>query len=304
MLRFYYLNMTSTAWEISKKKVFITGSNTGIGFQTALKLAQKGSTVFIHGRDEEKGVHSLKKIVNLTENKNIEFIKADFSSFSEVMSIVDYFKEHSVRLDVLINNAGGYFPKKMLTKNNLEMTMQVNHLSPFLLTRALLSEKILSKDIFSRIINVASSAHRRAKLDVSDLMMDKKRYEGLLQYSNSKLANILFTYELAERLKNSKITVNALHPGFVRSEFLRNNKFLKYLIWLVYPFTISSEKGSETSVYLASEPELVGVSGKYFVKKRPVKSSKISYDKNLRKELWLKSEEIIKEKIGGFEFKD
>lgn len=265
---------------ISDKTILITGSTDGIGKQTAMKLAQMGATVLLHGRDRRRGMAVLEEIHTTTGNTRIDLFVADLSSTSEVRTLAEKVKTQYDSLHVLINNAGVYMNERVLTPDGLEMTFAVNHLAPFLLTHFLLD--LLRKSAPSRIINVSSVAHQRGTLDMKNLQGERK-FTPYGAYSLSKLANILFTVELADRLAGSGITVNCLHPGVISTKLLRQG------------FNINGdplEEGAETPVYLATSSALDGVTGKYFMRKQEVKLSTHAFDKRDRSELWRVSEKL------------
>jgi len=211
-------------------------------------------------------------------------LRADLSSQQEVRQLARQFHERYSRLDVLVNNAGGLWMKRQTTVDGLEMTWAVNHLAYFLLTQLLLD--VLKASAPARIINVSSRAHQRANLLFDDLL-GERRYGGWNAYCRSKLANLLFTYELARRLQGTGVTVNALHPGFVATGFAGNNGWLGRLFQSLARWTaISPEEGAQTILYLATAPEVANVSGKYFVQKRAVSSSAASSDEAAARRLW------------------
>ena len=278
------------------KIVMITGANSGIGKQTAKVLAEKGATIIMICRNKERGENALKDLKEKTNSDKIELILADLADPIAIQNAVTQFKEKYDKLDVLINNAGLVLSKKKITSLGYEKTFAVNHLGHFLLTNLLLD--ILIKSAPSRIINVSSGVHTTANLDFEDINLSSK-YRGFRAYANSKLANLLFTYELARRLKGTGIIVNALHPGFVRSNFGRRGRklYTRILFDIARIFAISVKKGAKTSIYLASSPEVKNIMGKYFVKSKPTNSSKMSYDKEAQKKLWQLSENAFKNRI-------
>jgi retinol dehydrogenase 12 len=273
------------------KTVLITGATSGIGLVTARELARRGAHVTIVSRSADKCAHVVDEIKEAVDNPNVEFIAADLSVRDEVHRTAYDFKKRHPRLDVLINNVGSIFMSRQVSKDGLEMTFALNHISYFLLTHLLLD--VLKASAPARVINVSSNAHRRAKIWFDDIQLDKN-YSGFAAYSQSKLCNILFTYELARRLEGSGVTVNALHPGFVASEFAKNNGFLIRLIMrLIAPIAKSINDGASTSIYLASSREVEGVSGKYFIDSRESASNPASYDKQAAEKLWNLSLEMI-----------
>lgn len=275
------------------KVVFITGATNGIGKVTALELAKKGATVVIVGRDAEKTETTVQEIRSASHNDKVEYLLADLSSISEVRRLAEEFKQKYPRLDVLINNAGMYFATREETVDGYERTFALNHLAYFLLTNLLL--EVLKSSAPSRIINVSSAAHRTAVLDFNDLQSKNYGMAGFRAYGLSKLANIMFTYKLARMLKGSGVTVNALHPGGVNTGFGKNNGGLMKLAMNIFgSFSLTPEQGAETSIYLASSPQVEGVSGEYFYQCKPIRSTEISYDEAAQDKLW----EISKQMTG------
>ncbi len=277
------------------KVVMITGANSGIGKETARVLAEMGASIVMLCRNRERGQAALQELRESTHSNNIELIIGDLADPDSIREAVSEFKARYKKLHVLINNAGLTQSNRKLTPSGYEMQFAVNHLGHFLLTTLLLDT--LKESAPSRIINVSSSAHRLANFNFDDINQIDK-YRGFRAYGNSKLANLWFTYELARRLEGTGVTVNALHPGFVRSNFGkgRRNIFIKGLFKFArLLFSISVEDGAKTSIYLAGSPEVEGVNGKYFVKAKPVKSSDESYDQESQKRLWELSEKIFKE---------
>ena len=262
------------------KVCLVTGATSGIGAVTAEALARNGATVAIVGRSPKKSADIVDRIKSQTGNTKVDYLLSDLSSFNEIRRLAKEFKTRFARLDILINNAGGLFMKRQTTVDGIEMTFALNHLAYFLLTNLLLD--MLKANAPARIVNVSSMAHQGARLDFGNLLVP-----GWDGYKRSKLANLLFTYELARRLEGTGITANALHPGLVASNFGMNNPGLFRLLKpLMNLFSITNEQGAQTSIYLASSSEIDGVSGKYFVKCRPVPSSEASYDKASATRLW------------------
>jgi NAD(P)-dependent dehydrogenase (short-subunit alcohol dehydrogenase family) len=275
------------------KICLITGANSGIGKATALGLASMGATVVMVVRDQSKGEAAQKEIKEQSGNANVDLLVADLSSQQAIRQLAEDFKQRYNRLDVLINNAGAILLSRKETVDGLEWTFAVNHLAPFLLTNLLLD--ILKNSAPSRIVIVGSGAHEIGYIDMNDLQ-SKKRYRAMRVYGQSKLAVLLFTYELAKRLQGTGVTVNCLHPGFVATNIGQGdvNEFLRKLgNFFVSRLGISPEKGAETSLYLATSPDIEDVSGKYFVKCVPKRSAEISYDQVLQKQLWEESERLV-----------
>ncbi len=277
---------------MKNKVCLITGGTAGIGKATAIELARKGAHVFITARNQEKGKTACDEIKKITGNKQVEYLTADFASLESVKALADACKSKLKRLDVLINNAGVFHTERTLSHDGYEMQFAVNHLAHFLLTNLLLD--IIRQSAPARIINVSSRVHRRGNIYFDDLQLAKGGYDGFKAYGQSKLANILFTYELAERLKGTGITVNCLHPGGVATNFAFNHSSGLYRwVWtLVSLFLTTVQEGAKTSVYLAASPEVESLTGKYFAKSKPANSSAISHDKEVAKKLWKVSEEL------------
>jgi len=245
------------------KICLVTGATAGIGKVTATALAVMGAEVVILGRNLRKIQETLYHIRDETGNGITQFIQADFSDFQQVHEAAAAFIERFSRLDVLINNAGAYFNLRRLTTNSLERTFQVNHLAPFLLTNLLLETILASAP--ARIINVSSGSHWQGDMDFDDLGF-QRGYFGMKAYARSKLANVMFTYELAQRLQGMDVTVNAVHPGHVATDIWSTNFSIigPALKWLMGLIALTPEQGAETPIYLASSPEVDGVTGKYF----------------------------------------
>jgi NAD(P)-dependent dehydrogenase (short-subunit alcohol dehydrogenase family) len=271
------------------KIALITGATNGIGKAAALALARLGATVIIVGRNPTRTEAVMREIAVKAHSKHVESFIADLSRPSEVRRLAEDFKRSYSRLDVLINNAGAIFSKLQETPDGLEMTFALNHLSYFLLTSLMIDEmKAAAKEEGkpSRVINVSSGAHFAGLLDFDNLQ-NKRLYNGWRAYATSKLANVLFTYELARRVNAAEITTNAVHPGTVATGFAREGFGLTNLFFaLARPFLLTPEQGADTPVYLASAPELENVTGKYFESRRAVKSSFVSYDETSARRLW------------------
>lgn len=275
------------------KTVLVTGANQGIGKATALALAGQGANVVILCRNADKGRAALADIQAASKGGKAELLVADFASLGDVRRAAAELRARHARLDVLVNNAGLFVPERHLTSDGIEETFGVNHLAPFVLTNELLD--LLKASGPARIVNVSSEAHRHAKMHWDDLQFAGGGYKGFRAYGQSKLANILFTYELARRLEGTGVTVNALHPGVVASGFGQTYPgAMSFLVKVAKPFLLNNEQGARTSVYLASSPEVEGVTGKYFSKCRPVRSNAVSYDEASQKKLWSLSVEMIK----------
>ena len=276
--------------------VLVTGGSAGMGKATATMLAREGAKVIILCRNKERGEIALENIKKESGNDNVEMMLCDLGSIKSIYAFAEEFKEKHKKLNVLVNNAGVIVPGRHETKDGFELQFGVNHLGHFLLTNLLLDSLEAGKP--SRIVVVASGAHKVGKIYMDDVNLTRN-YNVVRSYSQSKLANILFTYELSEKLKESGITVNCLHPGAVATQMGINRKtgFGKFITGLLKPFFQSPEQGASTAVYLAVSKEVEGVSGKYFYKSIPIKSSELSYDKELARKLW-----ELSEKMTGFSF--
>lgn len=272
------------------KVCLITGATSGIGEVTARELARMGCSVVITARDQRKAEIAVDKLRAESSSLKIDGLVADLSSQDQVRNLAAEFMRQHNRLDVLINNAGAIYLRRYLSQDGIEMTFAVNHLAPFLLTNLLLEMVIESAP--GRIINVASNSHKDREIDFDDLE-SQASYGFMSAYGKSKLANVMFTYELDRRLAGSGVMVNALHPGFVGTNMGANNGWLvKLFLPLTSLWALSPDEGAETSVFLASSPEVEGVSGKYFYQKKAVPSSPSSLDKEKARQLWEVSTEM------------
>lgn len=269
---------------MKNKTVIITGGSSGIGKVTARELARQGALVVIISRDIKRGNAALAEIKHATGNEQVYFIPCDLSRMANVKLLALEIQNRYDKIDVLINNAGILPGRFTLTPEGYELCWATNYLSGFLLTN-LLWQQLLNAET-ARIINVSSEAHRLGQIDINQLHT-AKNYSSFTAYCDSKLANILFTYELAHRLELTNITANCLHPGVIASNFGTTSfGLLKWLFWLGRPFMQSTAKGAETLIYLATSPEVAGVTGKYFKKKKEGKSGKETYNTALAKRLW------------------
>jgi NAD(P)-dependent dehydrogenase (short-subunit alcohol dehydrogenase family) len=272
------------------KVMMVSGATSGIGKETARVLANEGATVVILGRNPKKAVAIVEELQRETGNPKVEYLLADLSSQAEIRRLAEEFKQRYDRLDVLVNNAGEFNLRRRLSTDGIEMTFAVNHLAYFLLTNLLLD--VIKASAPARIINVSSGSHRSTTINFNDLNGEQVFRSGQA-YGQSKLANVLFTYELARRLEGTGVTVNALHPGFVATNMGANNGwYVRVFRPLMNLFSLSVEEGARTSIYLALSPEVEGVTGKYFIECEPVSSSPASYDQAAAKQLWQVSEEL------------
>ncbi len=275
---------------MSGKRVLVTGGTAGIGKQTALELARLGAEVIIVGRNAEKTAAVVEALRRETGAATVDSLLADLSSMASIRAFATAFLAKYDRLDVLINNAGALFVKREVTVDGWERTFATNHLAYFLVAQLLMPA--LERATGARIVNVASAAHSAAPLDFDDLMAERTRYSSFRQYGRSKLANIFFTQELARRLSDKNITVNCLHPGFVASEFLAKGGIWSLIKPIGYLFAVDVVAGARTSVYLASAPEVAGVTGKYFDKCKEKQPSKIAQDDAAARRLWQVSAQL------------
>ena len=262
----------------------VTGANAGIGLETARGLAERGATVVMVSRSQERGNKALADIKQSTGNENVHLLLADLGSQKQIRALADTFKSQFDRLDVLVNNAGIFSSKHQTTEDGYEATFAVNHLAYFLLTHLLLDT--LKATPFSRIINVSSNAHLRATINF-DALETVSSYNDFAAYGQSKLANVLFTYELARRLKDTDVTCNALHPGVVATNIASHGFSLFTVVFRMFsPFFKRPEDGAATSLHLATSPDLKGVTGRYFDNKKEKRSSPVSYDQKVAEKLW------------------
>lgn len=266
------------------KIILITGGTSGIGKETVKGLASTGATVIFTARDREKGEEVKREIIKETNNNNVEYLVCDLASFSSIRACAREFAERWDRLDILINNAGVLPQERQESKDSIELNLAVNFLAPFLLTNLLLP--LLKKSAPARIINVSSSMHKEGGVQFDDLE-GKKSFDKYKAYAQSKLALLLFTKKLARDLEGSGVTVNALHPGVVGTGMtMRNVRGMNPLAAFIFKRTIiTPAQGAETSVYLATSPEVANTSGEYFDKKKIVKSSPQSYDMDVAEKL-------------------
>ena len=273
------------------KICLITGATSGIGQAAAVQLAELGATLVLVGRNPEKIAATVKQIQERTDNQEIHSFIANLSSLQSIRQLADDFKARHQRLDVLVNNAGALMLSRQESVDGIEMTFALNHLSYFMLTNLLLD--VLKSSIPARIVNVSSDAHQANHLDFDDLQIQKS-YRGYKAYGRSKLANLLFTYELARRLEDTGVTVNGLHPGLVASGFLATNNGLRGRLFNFFVRRVgrSVERGAQTITYLATSSDVEGVTGGYFMDEGIVDSSPASYDTDASLRLWQVSEEL------------
>jgi retinol dehydrogenase-12 len=273
------------------KVCLVTGATSGIGVFTAAGLAAQGAQVVLVGRNRQRAEDAVDFIQRRTGTQALSYLLADFCDLAQVRSLALDFKAQHPRLDVLVNNAGAFFFSRRESSYGVEMTLLVNHVAPFLLTNLLLD--LLRASAPARIVNVSSDGHRVGNMDLADLELSRG-YQGMKAYARSKLATLLFTYELARRLEGSGVTVNAVHPGHVATDMWRTNFPVigPVLKWAMRWFALTPEDGADNSVYLASSPKVERVTGKYFIKREAVSSSPLSYDVALARDLWQASERL------------
>jgi NAD(P)-dependent dehydrogenase (short-subunit alcohol dehydrogenase family) len=276
------------------KVVLITGGTSGIGKASATALAAMGAEVVVSGRNKVQGDKALAEIRRDSGSEKVFLMLADLAVQTEVRTLAEAFKEQRDRLDVLVNNAGLIRSKRVETPDGMELTLAVNHLAPFLLTNLLLD--LLKGSAPSRIITVSSEARRNAKIDFDDLQ-SRRRYRAFPVYGMTKLANILFTYELAERLRGTGVVANCVHPGGVNTNFGNNNRSLGLLLFRAFkPLMRTPQRGADTIVYLASSPEAGRMSGKYLTDRKEVSPAQ-PRGEALQKRLWEISEELTNLKV-------
>jgi NAD(P)-dependent dehydrogenase (short-subunit alcohol dehydrogenase family) len=273
------------------KIVLVTGGTSGIGRATAAGLAAMGARLAITGRDRERAEQAAREI-RTADGAHVDVFIADLSSQTEVRRLAGEVLQTYPRIDVLVNNVGGYWKRRHVTPEGLEHTFALNHLTPFLLTNLLLDR--LKQSGPARVVTVSSGAHAAGRIDFDDLQGERS-YSGQRAYSQSKLANVLFTYELADRLHASAVTANVLHPGVVRTSFGAEDpgRLQRLFIPLMRPFMKAPTQGAATSIHVASSPDLEQVTGLYLVNSTPRKSSKRSYDEAAAARLWQVSADLV-----------
>ncbi len=275
------------------RTVMITGGNSGIGFETAVALATAGATTVIGARDSGRGHAAVDAIRERSGSDDVSLVVFDLATLSSVAAGAATILERCPCLDVLINNAGVVQAKRRLTDDGFEATFAINHLGHFFLTQLLIER--IKASAPARIINVSSVAHRSARLDFDDLQ-SARAYSGMGAYARSKLANVLFTTELARRLAGTGVTVNSLHPGVVRTGWGRDGDlrgFFALGVAISHPFMLTPRRGARTSVYLASSPDVAGVTGQYFVRGRAQRLTPNAADPLAAHLLWEHSEQLI-----------
>src|ERR671914_1325213 len=271
------------------KVVLITGATSGIGKAAATALAAAGAEVVVAGRNKERGEAAVGEIRRGSGSEKVSLMLEDLAVQAEVRRLANDFRERHDRLDVLVNNAGLIQSRRTETPDGIELTLAVNHLAPFLLTNLLL--EVLKRSAPSRIITVSSEARRHAEIDFDDLQSERG-YRAFPVYGMTKLANILFTYELAQRLKGTGVMANCVHPGGGNTNFGGNNMSIGILLFRAFkPFMRTPEQGADTIIYLAAAPEAGAMSGKYLADRKEVSSAQ-PRDEALQKRLWEVSAEL------------
>ncbi len=274
------------------KVCIVTGGSAGIGLFTALEIARLGATVLIIGRNPAKCEAVVHRIIQETGNPSVSYLLADLSSQAQIRAAAEQFQRQFDHLDVLLNNAGGFFLRRQLTEDHLEMTFAVNHLAYFLLTNLLM--EALQRSGNARVINVSSGSHQGQHLNLEDLQFSR-HYNPLQAYGRSKLANILFTYELSRRMDGSPITTNALTPGLVHTEiWSKVNPVLTLILDpIIRRIGQTPVVGAQTSIYLATSPEVQGITSKYFADCSEIASSTATYDQETARCLWEQSASLV-----------
>ncbi len=276
------------------KITLVTGANSGLGKATALGLAKLGATVVMVCRSPERGEAARKEIIAATGNPSIDLLLADLSSQQSIHQLAQDFQAKYQHLDVLINSIGGVSYTRLVSVDGIEYSLALNHLASFLLTNLLLD--VLKTSAPSRIVNVTTRLRANTAINFDDLQFEKRRYSGFQSYSETKLANILFTYALARKLQGTGVTVNCVHPGVFKSNFgsERMPVLFRILGKLYRPFMTAPAQAAERVLYLATSPEVEGMSGKYFAGKKELTSPKQSYDKAAIQRLWDVSAQLVK----------
>jgi len=275
---------------LNGRVALVTGANSGIGYEVARQLAVRGATVVMACRDQGRGEAALARIVDEAGQADVALLRVDMSSQADLRRAAAEFRARYDRLHILVNNAGAIQRRRELTADGLERTFATNHLGYFLLTNELLD--LIRASAPARVINVASSSHARGPLNFLDLDSSND-WAGMRAYGRSKLANVMFSYELARRLDGSGVTVNAVHPGLVATSFGRGVRWMRWGIAAARWFMVSPRDSGADVVHLATAPELDGVSGQYFVRRQPRVSSAYSRDVEAQRRLWTASEVLV-----------
>jgi len=283
-----------TVFDMHGKTALITGGNSGIGKQAAIALARGGARVLVAARSPQRGSAAVDEIRVASGNDQVELVILDLASMASVRSAADEILRRVDRLDVLVNNAGVTVGSRQETEDGFEMTFAVNHLGPFLLTNLLLP--LLEKSAPARIINVSSLAHKGGQLNLQDLMWENRPFVGLQVYATSKLCNVLFTRELARRLDGVGVTANCLHPGTIRSGFGHDDEsglLMRVGVRIAGPLFLDEERGAATTVFLAGDPSIEGVTGGYFWRGQLTDPAPAALDEQLARGLWQASEQLV-----------
>lgn len=268
----------------------VTGASAGIGLETARGLANAGGSVVLVGRNPERTLAIAHQLRASTGNEQVRALLADFSSLSDVRSLADRLLDSCPRIDVLVNNAGVWHPDRKVSRDGLEDTFAVNHLAPFLLTQ-LLCERIAAGG--GRIVAVSSRLQIKADLRLDDLLWEQRRYRGLGAYAASKLANVLFAFELSRRMEGTGVTSNAVHPGDVATRVVRDSALLSFGLELVRPALLTPREGAQTSLHVATAQELEGHTGRYYAACDEARASPTALDKDLASALWEASAALV-----------
>jgi retinol dehydrogenase 14 len=282
----------SSTKPMAGKTVLVTGGTGGLGKAAAIRLASMGAHVGITGRDPERAEGAAAAIRDASANSAVDVFVADMSSQSEVRRLAEEVLAAYPRLDVLLNNVGGFWSHRHVTADGLEHTFALNHLAPFLLT-SLLSDRLIASAP-SRVVTVSSGAQSMGRIDFEDLMGERK-YSGQRAYNQSKLANVMFTYELARRFEGTGVTATVLHPGMTNTAFSGEDpsRVFAPVVAILRPFMKSPERGADTPFYLASSPDVEGISGRYFANQTAKKSNAASYDAATTARLWQVSADLV-----------
>lgn len=285
--------MSDMAWNLNGRVCLVTGASSGIGKETAIALARMGATVVGVCRAGKKGEQALADIRAASGNQTVTMLHGDLSLQADVRRVATEFRARHDKLHVLLNNAGSSYPRRELNEDGIEKTFALNHMGYFLLTDLLLDLVVASQP--ARIVNVASEGHRRGAIHLDDFSIPRG-WNMLAAYGQSKLANIMFTFELSRRLEGKGVTVNCLHPGVVRTSIWGANDSLvtRILGALAWPFMIDATTSARALVKLCADPGLDGVTGKYFLREKIARSSRASCDVDVQRRLWAASEALIR----------